>query len=88
MPAWVDPRRCEEQPKSRPERRGERVELGRLKRHAPWRMKRGVHGSLFKEVHYSLDNLIGDIGLPDIQHPFGWSNANVRDLFDSLWSWT
>ena len=36
--------------------------------------------TLFKEVHYSLGNLIGDIGLgriglPDIQRPFVGSNA-------------
>ena len=46
--------------------------------------------TLFKEVHYSLGNLIGDIGLgriglPDIQRPFVWSNAKVRDLFDSMY---
>jgi hypothetical protein len=28
---------------------------------------------------------IGDIGLPDIQRPFVWSNAKVRDLFDSMY---
>lgn len=44
----------------------------------------------FKRVDYSLDNLlhyidIGDIGLPDIQRPFVWSNAKVRDLFDSMY---
>ncbi|WP_137893530.1 DUF262 domain-containing protein [Ramlibacter sp. 2FC] len=46
--------------------------------------------SLFKEVHYPLGTLIGDIGLgriglPDIQRPFVWSNAKVRDLFDSMY---
>lgn len=46
--------------------------------------------TLFKEVHYTLGNLIGDIGLgriglPDIQRPFVWSNAKVRDLFDSMY---
>ncbi|MDQ6375670.1 DUF262 domain-containing protein, partial [Campylobacter jejuni] len=25
------------------------------------------------------------IGLPDIQRPFVWSNAKVRDLFDSMY---
>lgn len=44
----------------------------------------------FKAVDYSLDNLltyieVGDIGLPDIQRPFVWSNAKVRDLFDSMY---
>ena len=46
--------------------------------------------SLFKEVSYRLTNLIddiemGDIGLPDIQRPFVWKNAKVRDLFDSMY---
>jgi hypothetical protein len=41
-------------------------------------------------VDYDLSNLlhyldIGDIGLPDIQRPFVWSNAKVRDLFDSMY---
>ena len=45
---------------------------------------------LFKKVDYTLDNLltyidIGDIGLPDIQRPFVWSSAKVRDLFDSMY---
>ena len=45
--------------------------------------------TLFKEVHYTLGVLIQDIGLgriglPDIQRPFVWSNAKVRDLFDSM----
>lgn len=46
--------------------------------------------TLFKEVGYSLSNLIdniemGQIGLPDIQRPFVWKNAKVRDLFDSMY---
>lgn len=45
---------------------------------------------LFKEVSYSLSKLMddiemGDIGLPDIQRPFVWANAKVRDLFDSMY---
>lgn len=45
--------------------------------------------TLFKEVSYSLSKLIddiemGDIGLPDIQRPFVWKNAKVRELFDSM----
>jgi hypothetical protein len=48
------------------------------------------HKTCFKAVDYSLDNLltyieVGDIGLPDIQRPFVWSNAKVRDLFDSMY---
>lgn len=44
----------------------------------------------FKEVGYSLNKLIedidlGEIGLPDIQRPFVWENAKVRDLFDSMY---
>jgi hypothetical protein len=46
--------------------------------------------TLFKEVGYSLSKLIddiqmGEIGLPDIQRPFVWKNAKVRDLFDSMY---
>lgn len=46
--------------------------------------------TLFKEVGYSLSKLIqdiemGEIGLPDIQRPFVWPNAKVRDLFDSMY---
>lgn len=46
--------------------------------------------TLFKEVHYPLGTLINDIGLgriglPDIQRPFVWANAKVRDLFDSMY---
>ncbi len=47
--------------------------------------------TLFKEVHYPLGALIindiglGRIGLPDIQRPFVWANAKVRDPFDSMY---
>ncbi|WP_176456951.1 hypothetical protein [Bordetella genomosp. 5] len=41
--------------------------------------------TVFKEMHYSLDDLIGNIGLPNIQRPFVWANAKVRDLFDSMY---
>lgn len=46
--------------------------------------------TLFKEVRYTLGGLLngigmGQIGLPDIQRPFVWSNAKVRDLFDSMY---
>jgi hypothetical protein len=46
--------------------------------------------TLFKEVNYSLSKLvqdidIGEIGLPEIQRPFVWPNAKVRDLFDSMY---
>lgn len=47
--------------------------------------------TLFKEVGYSISKLIaevdsGEIGLPDIQRPFVWSNSKVRDLFDSMYN--
>ena len=46
--------------------------------------------TVFKQVGYSLENLLayieqGDIGLPDIQRPFVWPAAKVRDLFDSMY---
>ncbi len=46
--------------------------------------------TLFKRVDYDVQGLIkyiemGDIGLPDIQRPFVWSTAKVRDLFDSMY---
>lgn len=46
--------------------------------------------TLFKKVDYSLSKLVDDIemgtiGLPDIQRPFVWKNAKVRDLFDSIY---
>lgn len=45
---------------------------------------------LFKQVTYPLSKLVqdiamGEIGLPDIQRPFVWQNAKVRDLFDSMY---
>jgi hypothetical protein len=50
-----------------------------------------VKATLFKEVSYSLSKLIedidvGEIGLPDIQRPFVWTKAKVRDLFDSMYN--
>ncbi|GHD70888.1 hypothetical protein [Vogesella fluminis] len=46
-----------------------------------------MDSTLFKKVDYSLGKLmqgiaIGSLGLPDIQRPFVWPNAKVRDLFD------
>ncbi len=45
---------------------------------------------IFKQVHYTVGGLVedirlGKIGLPDIQRPFVWKNAKVRDLFDSMY---
>ncbi len=46
--------------------------------------------TLYKEVNYSLAALLseielGNLGLPDIQRPFVWKNAKIRDLFDSMY---
>lgn len=46
--------------------------------------------TVFTKVDYDLGSLvkyigIGEIGLPDIQRPFVWNNAKVRDLFDSMY---
>ncbi len=46
--------------------------------------------TVFKKVDYDLGSLVkyielGEIGLPDIQRPFVWKNAKVRDLFDSMY---
>jgi len=45
---------------------------------------------LFKKVDYTAGKLLedialGEIGLPDIQRPFVWDTARVRDLFDSMY---
>lgn len=46
--------------------------------------------TVFKQVNYTASSLVefidlGVIGLPDIQRPFVWKNAKVRDLFDSMY---
>ena len=46
--------------------------------------------TVFTKVDYQLQALmdaiaLGTIGLPDIQRPFVWKNAKVRDLFDSMY---
>jgi hypothetical protein len=46
--------------------------------------------ALFNPFNGHLEQLfgyidIGDLGLPDIQRPFVWKDAKVRDLFDSLY---
>jgi hypothetical protein len=46
--------------------------------------------TVFTKVDYDLGALVkyiglGEIGLPDIQRPFVWNNAKVRDLFDSMY---
>lgn len=45
--------------------------------------------TLCKDVHYKLGHLTNNIGperigLPGIQRPFAWVNAQVRDLLDSM----
>ena len=44
---------------------------------------------LFERVDRQVGNLLSDvlngrIGLPDLQRPFVWTDAKVRDLFDSM----
>ena len=46
--------------------------------------------TLYRDTGYSLTHLIedirhGNVALPDIQRPFVWSSAKVRDLFDSMY---
>lgn len=49
-----------------------------------------MRSTLYRDTGYSLIHLIedikhGNIALPDIQRPFVWSSAKVRDLFDSMY---
>lgn len=44
---------------------------------------------LFERIDRKVSSLIGDVltgrvGLPDLQRPFIWKDAKVRDLFDSM----
>jgi hypothetical protein len=46
--------------------------------------------TLFKDMTYTVEGLVreverGDIALPEIQRPFVWNAAKVRDLFDSMY---
>ena len=46
--------------------------------------------TIFTKVDYELDYLVklielGEIALPDLQRPFVWGNAKVRDLLDSMY---
>ena len=46
--------------------------------------------TVFKDASYNVTGLLtriqhGEIALPDIQRPFVWTNARVRDLFDSMY---
>ncbi len=45
---------------------------------------------LYRSTTYPLATLVHDIksgaiGLPELQRPFVWPNAKIRDLFDSLY---
>src|SRR5438105_4130557 len=45
---------------------------------------------LYHSTTYPLITLVneisrGSIGLPELQRPFVWPNAKIRDLFDSLY---
>lgn len=47
--------------------------------------------AIYKDTGYILSHIIEDIkhgktALPDIQRPFVWSTAKIRDLFDSMYS--
>jgi uncharacterized protein with ParB-like and HNH nuclease domain len=49
-----------------------------------------VAKTLFKPVSYELSQLLGDIdlgklALPELQRPFVWKKAAVRDLLDSMY---
>jgi hypothetical protein len=49
-----------------------------------------VPPTLYRDTGYSLSHLVEDIkvgriGLPDIQRPFVWSAAKIRDLLDSMY---
>lgn len=46
--------------------------------------------TLYRDTGYSLTHLVedikhGNLALPDIQRPFVWSSAKIRDLFDSMY---
>jgi len=46
--------------------------------------------TVFKDTSYNLNGLLdrikhGEVALPDIQRPFVWKNARVRELFDSMY---
>ncbi len=47
-------------------------------------------GAIFRSAPWQIDQLVagvssGSISLPDLQRPFVWPSAKVRDLFDSLY---
>ena len=49
-----------------------------------------MNKTVYKKIDYDLSGLIsdiriGDIALPELQRPFVWKNAKVRNLFDSMY---
>ena len=49
-----------------------------------------LNKTIYKKIDYELSGLISDIGigiiaLPELQRPFVWKNAKVRDLIDSMY---
>ena len=51
---------------------------------------KGENMTKFKKADYSVESLVTDIengriALPDLQRPFVWKNAEVRNFFDSLY---
>src|SRR5918994_166268 len=66
----------------------------RLRRRFPSQERRGgrsgMSETIFTKVDHTLGSLmdaieLGTIGLPEIQRPFVWKNAKVRNLFDSMY---
>ena len=48
-------------------------------------MGKKLFNNIPSEIKYLVDNVRnGKIGLPDLQRPFVWTDAKVRDLFDSM----
>lgn len=46
--------------------------------------------TVFRSTSFTLRHLVdnigrGDVALPELQRPFVWANAKVRDLFDSMY---
>ncbi len=53
-------------------------------------MNANANNLLFNVVGYNVGSLLdqidlGIVGLPDIQRPFVWKNAKIRDLLDSMY---
>jgi hypothetical protein len=48
-------------------------------------MAKTVFRSTSFTLRHLVDNIRGDVALPELQRPFVWSNSKVRDLFDSMY---